>query len=55
MPIKIFADERDKNLDLGKLPFSEIIDWRYEEQRQKYDELLAEKYKIESYQIEIFT
>ncbi|MEK7627240.1 MAG: hypothetical protein AAB397_01500 [Patescibacteria group bacterium] len=54
MPIKIFADERDKNLDLGKLPFSEIIDWRYEEQRQKYDELLAEKYKIESYQILYF-
>jgi len=54
IPTKIFANERNKNPD-QKLPFSQIIDWREEGQRQKYDELLAEKYKIESYPILYFS
>lgn len=50
--LKTFAmDERDKNLDIKRFPFSELIDWREKEQRQKYDEIFAEKYKIESYTV----
>lgn len=48
---KTFSDEKDRNLNLEKCPFSEIIDWREEEQRQKYDTILAEKYKIEKYTV----
>lgn len=54
MPKMLVADERDKNLDLNKLPFSQIIDWREPEQRQEYDKILAEKYKIENYSILYF-